>query len=547
MISKLLCSAVVLLSVLLCSCELTEPPPIKGNSPEVPPVLPVSLGGITPGQHVAGSLTLTVPDSFLAAGVTKVTFLMDTVVLYESVSAGMVIKLDLHSFAEGPHFLIFAIYDVNQSAGLLGLIGAPSRMYETPIIVDKTVPTVVQNVAVQWQTHPTITWQQSPDLNFRGFIVRKHATDGTNQVKVLDTLLSRDSTTFIDITQGPLYGAMAAYSVGTWNGDVVTYSNPVSAAYGSRFPVDDCQSAFPSPVADEEYVLSSDGHLSVVSTLTNTVVRQLSLSPNWPYPAGSGGISADGSRFYFLGLAMDSVHTMMVFDASSLTLQNTWNAAYPMDRWPKFAVGPGGTVCIADFSRSIRLADGLTGAVLDSLQNAFTEPAFSLLTTNDRNTLIFMETSFDGPISSRFVRYDVSTGHLVHVTEKTIGSYVNEMLCTPAGDRLAILHAEPGAGYAELLDLSTFNSIRSFARPADLSQGVNPYGIALSDTNLYMTYQLPVDGSKVIEIDLQTASVKRSWTFAKTVTQIFLTRNGKYLYAVSSASSGMLVTWILSL
>ena len=232
----------------LFGCDAWQPPERFINEAARPPrVETIDLGGLRPGQHVAGPLQFQLRLDTLQAPVREVVVYLDDNYIEHRAEPPYAFRIETGDFDEGEHVLAVAVYTEGfNRMGLLGLSGAPAAFFSLPLVFDPAPPEPVQDLVVTRSgTQVRLTWAPSPSANFRAYYVERWTNwgapfdDRSNwaftpdpSAPLIDSLFDARQTT-LEEPIAPSLGAWSTYRVWTTNGVEFAASETVTAFYGT--------------------------------------------------------------------------------------------------------------------------------------------------------------------------------------------------------------------------------------------------------------------------------------------------------------------------
>ena len=536
--------------LVLLSCEIAEPDLTRLNTPAAPSVYVDMNGSLIPTGHLTGVISFRVPDSLSPPAVRLVEVYFDSVILLHSAQAGENVDIDLRQRTPGWHAVVLAVYDSVGYEGLLGLLDVPTRVYEFPLFVDHTPPTVVQNVQMEWQAAPAVTWSPSPDSNFYAYIVRRHPSGTPSPATFVDTLFDRGQTSFSD-DNGPLpwYGNIASYSIGTWNREAVVYTSLVTIYHGTPFPVAGTVHLLENPTAPEIYVVTGYRELHAVSTVTHQGLRKIPLDQGLLLGSDKSlEISEDGSKLFHAWVDhSDTSIIVRVYDTSTFAVVTEWEPGFEFHMFLPMAAGKGNTLYGIDTAGVLLEIDGMTGMVLNSIGPIATEYQVVLESTPDRNHLLMSESSWQNGYSSKVTRIDIGSGPSQVIQSRSFSTNVIQVLTDSAFSTIGVVHGIPTPEHFEFIDPTTFSTTSIVNPPPEFIPGSLAYESVLWQDRLYVSYQVAVGHGRVSEMDISSVTVLRRWDFREFPRNLHRIRSGAVLYGLNAWIPNAVSDWIIPL
>jgi hypothetical protein len=201
------------LGILVYSCTLvTEPDPIYNRNASPPQVYSFNFTDFTPGQHVDGTVRMTFNSPDVNSPDAVARLIVDSSDTYYYSSLPFTVELDTRNYSEGIHKIAFYVYLNDKTLGLLNIINAPNKIYETTLYFDRTPPDIVQlTVAMGNGNNINLNWTKSVAENFYSYLVFK-SVDGNTFLPV-DTIADKNSTSYIDTAGTGLIGIKYQYKV----------------------------------------------------------------------------------------------------------------------------------------------------------------------------------------------------------------------------------------------------------------------------------------------------------------------------------------------
>ena len=218
----------LLSAIVLHSCTLiTDPERIYNNNAHPPQTFTYNFNNIPSGKHINGTVILNFDPPEITSNVRMVNLFIDNELIISTLS-GLPHQFYLYTnnYPEGSHKISFLVYLRDNSSGLLYIIGAPSKIYETTLVFDRTPPdNVTMSQPVMNSNGLELSWSESVNENFFAYIFFRSVNEG--DFVPVDTIFNKNETTYLDTSIAELTGLRYQY-----RGNVTTdpqFSNQASS------------------------------------------------------------------------------------------------------------------------------------------------------------------------------------------------------------------------------------------------------------------------------------------------------------------------------
>lgn len=520
---------------LIGACEVTEPEPLVGRGPALPPIALVAIDSHQPGDTVVGMVTIRLPASRVRPGLVSYSIYLDSNVVTQGLGPTVSWSIDLHQVSEGPHLIQLSLYDSKPLQGMLGLIGAPNEILLFPIVVDHRdlyPPLPATNLNVSWTTYPTLTWSPTPDPRFTSYIVRRHTPSAYPPSVVVGSIFDRLTTTFVDTAGGlPVHGVTMSYSVEVSNGYLSVVTPQASTSYGTPFPLAGVDGVLRHPGSDN-VLLFVGGEFVVFSTTSHAVVRRgphgagSFLSSNWV-------LTGDGSTIVQLALSgMDTLSQVNAYDFGTLGLVASWAPSSPLH--PSLIAAPAGGKRIVTFGRSeaLLLMDALTGAVVDAVPGAVDSVWVGRLFTSPDGSTAYVLAMGAGGFDTRIKRYTIASGTLVYQNDRYIPKHVVDVPFADDGNVMGLVFTSSGDEAVEIIDPVSLATVQTIVPPSPRTPGSLSYSTILTASSVTISDQESAGRYRILRIGLAGGQVEQVARLTSPARALVRAASGGLIYAL---------------
>jgi hypothetical protein len=533
--------SLVLLAVLAAGCDAFRAPDRYYNDDVRPPtVAPLDVAALRPGQHVAGTLRLTLRLDSLAGRVDDVVLFLDGEEVERRTEAPYVFTLATEQHADGEHEVAVGVYERTPRGGLLSAIGAPDLLLGRRIVFDQRPPAPVALAPHEVEGHlPRIRWEVSADANFYAYVIYRAEGRVSPELgwdaRAIDTLYDQAATSYLGAALPDVLGEGATFRVGVFNRRTTALSDTAYATFGES----DVDLNSPggrtalSPDRGEAYVVR-DGAIRALSTSARAEARALpipSLAGEYYAPHFVQVDPADGRVFAAVS-EYAAEWTMRVVDPATFTAAQTYRLPYGAQR---FALGGDGRLFAVGLGR-LHVLDAATGAPLASTGPVFSQQEAQVAGRSpDGRSVYVMEHAAAG---AALWRVDVSGAEPV-AAERFAWQGWNaawHVAVAPDGRVLALM------GYTVVvLDGATLQQVRTF------NPGPYPRGLLVWGGRIFALSQVPTwdnsQGGELMEFDPATFARIRTWRF--TTAPYALAEGGPGELYLFGPRDGLATTWVV--
>lgn len=358
---------ILLTGIIFSSCTLiTDPDRIYNQNAHPPQAYSFNFDEIPPGKHINGTVIVNFDPPDIPSDVRSVRIFVDDTLRYSASKLPCQVFLYTYNYPEGTHLLSFYVYLDNDSTGLLNVLGAPSRIYETTVYVDRTPPdTVVISEPAAGSNGIQINWTESVNLNFYAYILYKAILN--DEFTAIDTIYNKTGTSYVDTEKVNLVGVKYRYRVDVaTDPELITRASSNIAAYifGQKIKYNFTHlqgGPFLSEKQSRFYFLA-DNKLISFSTVDESLVQETQLSGLF---AGSSGsvtctFNRDESRIYLYKV---SDNILSILNSSDLSVIKT---LVPDQGGGQLLVPDNNRIVFNDYD-GIRLIDINNNVLLKSL------------------------------------------------------------------------------------------------------------------------------------------------------------------------------------
>jgi len=205
---------ILLSALILHSCTLiTDPDRVYNHNAQAPQAFTFDFNDIPSGKHINGTVILNFDPPDLMSKISMMKIFIDDIFV-SNVYTELPYQFYLYTsnYPEGSHKISFYVYLKENSIGLLNILGAPSKIYETLFVFDRTPPdivTVLQPVISGNELE--INWSESINDNFFAYIIFKSV--GNDDFIPVDTIFNKNETSYLDTSIADLTGLKYQYKV----------------------------------------------------------------------------------------------------------------------------------------------------------------------------------------------------------------------------------------------------------------------------------------------------------------------------------------------
>jgi hypothetical protein len=312
--------ALFFLLLALSGCDITQPDRFYDKSADKDPAFDLYVTGLPSDGHIAVSKTITLNFISSTDSVKELHIYLDDV--YDRTLNRYPYKyyIDPSSLTAGKHEL--KIYVVAANKGLYTAVSASQLLYTVPFYYDTTPPKdVVVNPIVYKNGHPYLSWSKSADPDFKSYRISYSNKYNTN---INDTINDGNKTWYADTSTSLIYGRnFMSYKVCVYNGAKYSVGVNVDLSWGTEIPKS-YQSLY---LVNNSYNLMYFVYgtsLSAASTLTNTLVKNVSLDPPDVGQLKYLCLSPDNTKLYIVCQQnLSGNANIYVYDSQSLILLRT--------------------------------------------------------------------------------------------------------------------------------------------------------------------------------------------------------------------------------
>ena len=499
------------------------------------------MGDLVPGQHVAGTVAVSLNLDSLAGRIDRVVLRVDDQEVATVRQRPYAFTLATPSFPTGDHVVSVSVYVRNSAGGLLALVGAPDVLFVVPVVFDQRRPTPVSLTSVDLQENrPYLTWAQSQDANFYAYVVYRRPTESeapeTWPGVEVATLFDRTQTAFLDEMLPAVYGSGATYRVAVWNRQDHALSNTaLTARYGTSVPniAPTTGLAIQSRNGQSLYYVAGP-RFAEASLDSRRIVRFLDLPSNANLYRFENDIHIDPTTGRIVAAVRGA--GVRVVDAGTFEPVATYSLPYQAYR---FALSGGKlyTVDWYEYANRLLMLDAETGAVV-AMSGVLEAVTTAVVGASPDGRSVYVVDA-PGWTQTSLTRYDVSGASPVPAERVPLGYSVYDWDVTVAEDGRVVAFID-GA-------ISVFDGPTLARRPetvivpaSGLAEAVRVRG-----DRLYATYRgssLSIPGAgEVAEYDASSLRLLRRWQFAEAPRGIAFGAPGELLVFSPSA------TWSVSL
>ncbi|HUI29450.1 MAG TPA: hypothetical protein VLX91_04465 [Candidatus Acidoferrales bacterium] len=519
----------------LSSCGFIEPKPaINSQAGHVPGL---RLLVFKNGQHVAGTINLTVVPDSMPAQITQLNLSVDST----SVSP---LSLNTTNFSQGDHVLHFTARLTSPTSGFVNYQNGVVDTLNVTLNFDQTPARAVSGLSVSnSNAHPVLSWSPNPFSTFLCYIVRRNNT-------IIDSIFSETTASFVDTGYTLADFDRVSYDVGTSNCGSVAYSPAMTFQLGQFLSL--------IPISGN---LDYSNVTGVLENLGDKVI----------FESDFGILHSDFSVDFYSFLVSMSTQTHNIL--SQAKVQSTWMDYTPgpyaksLDAARIFGVQPyTGTIIVLDTNLQ-QLS--LSSVSFGSPRNLFAVGWADNLYSSDGNGTLYVYASDGTRINSyenilggqaRFLSISPDGTTMLAADNKGIKSFalshdsVVFKLQSPIKDQLGLFHCDWNDSLVfitrqnaivEGWDVGTLKSLGSFHPSAGVPQVSSVTALTANSRYLYVAYTVRYNNgpaSIVVEYDVSTRQQTRSWIFPSVVQSLLGSEKGRYLFACTSSNQ-----WIVDL
>ena len=548
--------ATALLALCLAACDtLEEPERFMDRNAHPPQVAHLNIADLKPGQHIAGTVPLSLHLDSLGNRIEQVVFSVDDQVILTKSTPPYAFDLNTWSWDQGPHDVTVGVYVRGKDLGLGSILDAPAIILTTPLVFDQTPPRSRDITSVALSDDGVIvTWEESTDANFYAYLVIRHAnwknyySNTQWRSPVIDTVFDRSSTTYLDTGMPAVYGARSDYQVAVWNRSETAQPGAGQAAiYGTDRPDINPRghTAVFSPTGNVMYALSGGSDdLIAVNTSTNEVIRRVSARVLGGSSAGIDRVTSDPdvTRLYvrLYGVGNDYKAVLLVLDPTSFEVLYTLEAP---EGFYLSAVDKNHRI-FGIAAKTLYVLDGTTGTVISQLTDAFADPSHVIGISPDGHSVYVFE----------YLHADAHALHRIDVSgDSPVDAVRYEFPATrQSGPDYNIgpdgrVYLRVSNNLIEILDGETFQVHNRLELPLSYQHEIRSF-VVTSD-RIFIAHSIeegnPAMQGRVVEYSISGLRRLRSWDFMSEPGA--LSTNGHHHLYVSTYDYAALSGWVVPL
>lgn len=509
-------AATLVCVVALAGCDsLGEPDRFYNDAALPPTVVGLDAAGLTAGQHIAGTVSLTIDLDSIATRIDRVVFRVDDEDVTTLRQGPYAFTLATETYPPGEHVITVSVYVRTPQGGLLTLAGAPDVLLGVPVVFDQRPPTPVAVTSATLEgARPRVTWTASQDANFYAYVVYRRPTESESSEawpgEEIATVFDRSQTTFSDAELPAVYGGGATYRVAVWNRrDRALSQASTPVRYGTSYPELVPSTGLVATSLDGQSLYYVAGPRLVEASLaTHRLVRTLSLPGSPEVYRFENDIHVDPANGRVIAAVRGS--GVQVVDPAAFASVATY--AFPFTAH-RFAVAGGRiyTVDWRDSANRLLVLDAQSGAIVSSSAAVDMGTTAVVGVSPDGRSVYVINAT--GSSQTMLIRYDVSGPSPRAAERRPLGYSVYNWDVTVAPDGRVFAFV---GSTVTVLSGSTLQPL-SEATPPDGSRLA--LTVRLRGNRLYVAYNGTTPwirgGGEVAEYDATSMQLLRTWRFAE--------------------------------
>jgi hypothetical protein len=492
----------------LFACE--EPEPYFNSVAKPPEIKPLTLEGLTEGQHITGTFLIEFIPEIPLSEIEMVSLWVDDVMQYGYNYPGpFEFQLDTKQWPQGEHTISIGLNEKNPpDIGLLNLAFVPSKMYSITVYFDHQPPTPVVLQSVVWNHElntPQVNWQKNVDPNFYAYIVQ-WTMNGYYHDSGL--IFDRDVTTYTnpEMNNGVI-GFTSTFRVWTYNRDQSVVSNEIDFTFPEILPyASDPATGAKQPIkskdGNELYTLDNSG-VKAFSLSNNTLVRNFSME--YKNPKGFA-LSKDGTKLYVVAAYSPMI---TILEASTFEVIKTADpdgfAGYTAF---DIVCGRPDRLYISTYlPNGLKIFDAAT---LEQVGEYYTRGKLAI--SSDNNTL-FVANSDLNPATIYSV--DITTDSPVELHHQEASDVVRDIKLSADDQTLFVIHdtdyPEPGNQFIDYWNASSLASYKKLGLPNQpFSLWLDEETISIAYGNRHLNYFEP---GGILQYHITSGVLLNEWKF----------------------------------
>ncbi len=528
--------------ICLPGCDLKEAVHTTEKIAKAPETRVLTINNLRPGQEIAGILLIDLNYLTLDYDIEQMEVYLDEQLIRSIGASGPYrVLLDTPQYPEGEHFLRILLWEEHPDLGLLNLLDQPSLELTRFLTFNQAPPTPVSLTEIVWLgTIPQISWEQSPDANFRSYTLKRVDWDGSTFT--LLTTFDPSATSYLDVSLEQMIGdSIATYHLTVSNGAEEVHAAPLALNYGNRLPGQADLPPAINPQREEIYLLSPDS-FQVLSTITNTLIGSVNIRNGLPGTSLCPlemQVGPQQQFLYFLARDLGEPperRFLVQFDPGAFTSLNTIELPEGVSA---FQVSASEGVLVVDNTGGLQRLNPGDGSRLDSLPDLFDHPQVKMRLGAPQNVLYLAEQPASPPDSISLKAVSLG-GPAMQVEHEAVLPLIMEMKnleLSADGQSLYLTYRRSGRRLTtiEQWDAASF-TLQSFI-PVPIRAGGNDIKTTLvSENAFFITYSLFVVGGNstgvLVKLDLNDpTNVLGEWNFLTCPRYLVTPNDQQRLYA----------------
>lgn len=499
---------------------LTEPEPFVNKNMKLPEYGTYSQQNFSNDQVVGGIISIPFIPNSNASKIERVDLFIDSTLVATKEVSPFLFSINTKNWISGRHILSFYVYKNDTSLGLLELINSPSQIYTLPLIFDNTPPVPPTNFQVRKENNQAnLSWTPTNSTNFYAYVIRRNG-------QIIDSIYIQSDSIFIDESFVLSDYFQVAYEIGTCTMGDIAYSSQHTLSQGESLKLQNV-----TKVVDglDDKVIFHAQNLVSISTNDGKVIAQYNINPCEAMAAnlkGSSLIYLSNNKIYTF-----NINTLQLIGFQQLYLSNSINAIYAVGGLDScmFVSAANGDLFIYYYG-TIGLWD-----------REFDPPATFLGISPDEKLL------FEG--DKRAVKkYSLRINNGLPPPSINL---INQSRDTDLLDLFKVdwksskLYVKRNDMTIEEWDTDALGVLKSYGLPNteyELNEIITAH---VNSQNLYVVYSTKLnnnDASLLIEYDLASGQLIRTWLFSFHIQSLFGSEHGRYLFACTKTDQ-----WLVDL
>lgn len=529
---------VPVLMLFLNGCDIASPEPTLETQINAASAIEYAIGDFRPGDHVAGTVTLTLPRDLVAFEIGEVAFYLDSLRLrtFGPGSSAYSYSLPTADYAQTNHLLSIAVYEKTPTLGMMNVAGAPRVVFMTSAVFDQTPPTIDSLRVDNVDGEVVIRWAApTQSTSKRYFISASFSSRIMPGPLVYTQTITDPAATSWRINASPYpLGTTVAVSVtatnGVTNSPLATATGMIGYALGSvASPI---RQFWPHPSRSETYAWAGDNRMYVLGADGTTLLRTS------PVLQGvTSFFSRDGSKFYLFDPAQKRIDGYSTLDFSHAGAAINLPAA-SSPTTSQIVLSPNGRFYVSNADGTLWIYSEATGALLSTttLQAQHVNGRLIMMAASDDGRWLFYN---DG--SWGICRMNIAAETPVVELRTAFTQPMNILAIDLTNDQKHLLVSHYDGSSLQMMDTGDLRLGASLQLTGN-SYSSELYSVACvqSGMDLFVVSK----GRYVQQFDLTTNQAVKSWNVVDVPQSIAVSRDGRRLLlgAIGGTTPNLYIT-----